>query len=315
MCSLLEPYRTPELLLPLQLLDLLELCGTTTAAARAAELSQPTVSRRTRQLLRELELPPPGPRQPTELSYGENACLHLLRQAAQLHRLEAGASRLSSSPWSQALLETTLPTPLVPAQFRHPRSWQALVRARILDAAVLSGVDLEQLLAQPLKPAQGPMAWDDYIFVPLTAEPLGLLLPDTYIEEGLTRWSVVAVPAPSLAPGLGACTRQRHWHCLYAPRSCQSAHDWAAWLSEQKLPALATPRWCRALQRHLPSWRWWPLSPATCDDHWLLVLQNNWESHPVLPQLAGQWRSAIQQSHAQAESELEPTRGQNSSLP
>lgn len=304
MCSRLDPYRTPELLQPIQLLDLLELCGNTAGAARAAGLSQPTVSRRTRQLLRELNLKASKPAGPPQLRYGDNACLQLLRQAAQLHRLEAGAWRLSGSSWSIALLEANLRGGIAPVQFRHPRSWQALVSARILDAALVSGLDLNQALADPTDPLQGAIAWDDCRLQPLAAEALGLLLPKDTAAEAPPPWSLVAVPAQPLAPGLGALTRQHHWQCLHAPKSCQSPEAWAIWLAEQGRPALATPRWCRRLQRHLPSWSWWPLPSTHREYHWLLLRQSSWDHYLPLKTLAEQWRADITQTNAQAESGL-----------
>ncbi len=94
-------YRTPELLQPIQLLDLLELGGTTTAAAKALGLSQPTVSRRARHLVRDLDLKSNPDLHERALRYGGSSCLQLLRRACQAHRLEAGAWRVGSCPWHQ----------------------------------------------------------------------------------------------------------------------------------------------------------------------------------------------------------------------
>jgi DNA-binding transcriptional LysR family regulator len=216
------PYSTPRVLRPIELLDLLELSGTTTAVAEALGLSQPTVSRRTSHLVRDLGLRARTglPRQ--TLRFADSSCLQHLRRACQAHRLEAGAWRIGSSPWQQSLLQPLQPWIAVPGRFRHPEAWRSLVASHALDGAVVSGLDLQ--LAMPEQPISGehPVAWGHCLLVPISRSPLGLLTPPSAAESP-ERWGRVAVPAQPLAPGLASLVRQQQWQCLHAGASCPIA--------------------------------------------------------------------------------------------
>ena len=86
-------YRIPSVLRDLVLVDMLELTGTTVAAAQVLNLSQPSVSRRFRQLAAELGLQPNRRDKP-----GRRFCdadwMRLLRQGVNPHRLDCGVLRL-----------------------------------------------------------------------------------------------------------------------------------------------------------------------------------------------------------------------------
>ena len=80
----------------LQLVDLLELTGSTTASAAQIGLSQPSVSRRYRALAAELGLQ----RLPDDRigkRYGHTPWLQLLRQGINSHRLAWGVLRIGGA--------------------------------------------------------------------------------------------------------------------------------------------------------------------------------------------------------------------------
>jgi hypothetical protein len=74
-----ETYRIPTVLRDLQLVDLLELTGSTTASAAQIGLSQPSVSHRYRSLAAELGLQRLTDK-PIGKSYGHTPWLQLLRR-------------------------------------------------------------------------------------------------------------------------------------------------------------------------------------------------------------------------------------------
>ncbi|WP_411872057.1 LysR family transcriptional regulator [Vulcanococcus limneticus] len=90
-------YRPPNLLRDVLLIDMLELTGSTAAAARVLSLSQPTVSRRYRALARDLGLVRQPHLRPGR-RFGESSCLQLLRKGLSLHRWQAGVLRIGGRP-------------------------------------------------------------------------------------------------------------------------------------------------------------------------------------------------------------------------
>lgn len=285
-------YRTPRVLRPIELLDLLELGGTTAAAARALGISQPSVSRRTRQLMQELGLPAPGVSQALGLRFGQSRCLQLLRRACQTHRLEAGAWRLGCSPWLEAALQQQQLCAGVPGRFRQPGAWRELVAGHALDGALLSGLDLQLLLPELADATGDGVAWQECVLLPITRVPLGLLLPPGL--AGLpARWSQVAVPPQAMAPGVAAQVRQRQWQCLHAPPSCQAAPAWGEWLRQLNTPTAASPAWARELRRHLSDWRWQPWPDEVAEQQWLLVLESIEQEHSGLRMLLSALTAAL----------------------
>ncbi len=285
------PYRTPRVLRPIELLDLLELSGTTTAVAEALCVSQPTVSRRISHLVQDLGLRARTGLPKQALRFGDSSCLQHLRRACQAHRLEAGAWRIGSSPWQQSLLQPLQPWIEVPGRFRHPEAWRSLVASHALDGAVVSGLDLQ--LAMPEQPISGehPVAWGNCLLVPISRSPLGLLTPPSAAESP-ERWGRVAVPAQPLAPGLDSLVRQQQWQCLHAVASCHEPRAWGAWLRQNGRPAVASPAWAARLQSQLSGWHWQPWPQAASEQLWLLLLRSVWEAQPVLHTLLTQLRSA-----------------------
>ena len=228
------------LLQPIQLLDLLELSGSTTAAAEALSLSQPTVSPRVRHRLGDLGLERQVDPSAHQLRYGQNTCLQLLRRASQAHRLDVGAWRLGSCPWHQGLLHPLQPWVSLPDRFRHFSAWRVLREARTLDAALLSGLDLQLALPEHQALKDDAMGWQGFVLLPISPSPLGLLTPPG--KSALPgRWSQVAVPAKPSRPGLAAKVRQQQWQCLQAASTCHTPHGWAHWLRQKNRPAVATP--------------------------------------------------------------------------
>jgi hypothetical protein len=74
-------YRPPNVLQDIRLLDLLELCGTTVQASRLLHVSQPTISRRYRNLAKDFSLVR-NRRQLWGCGYGTSAAMRLLRLVA-----------------------------------------------------------------------------------------------------------------------------------------------------------------------------------------------------------------------------------------
>ena len=129
-------YQIPAVLHDLVLVDMLELTGSTVAAAQLLNLSQPTVSRRYRALAADLGLQrirqgPPGAR------YGESPCLQLLRKGANLHRWQQGVLRIAAAPRHRHGLgpqATVQWLDLPPISLEHG---SCLLRRELLDALLL----------------------------------------------------------------------------------------------------------------------------------------------------------------------------------
>ena len=297
-------YRTPGVLEPIELLDLLELSGTTASAAQALGLSQPTVSRRSRRLIQELSLKGRRPKALEALRYSETTCLRLLRRASQWHRLEAGAWRLGASPWQQPLLHSLQPHGGLPLRFRHPRAWQELLRAHCLDGAVVSGLDLRELLpagaaGQGFDP-QGTTAvvWEGCLLQPLGPVPLGLLLPPG-ASIPLEPWCEVVVPAQQDAPGLASWVRQQQWRCLHAPSSYQRPAEWAGLLQQWRQPLVCPQGWAQLLLPSLDEWHWQTWPGEGSDQLWLLMLHGVWQDHPYLEPLVSRLAAALETCRVQ----------------
>lgn len=143
-----QPYRTPELLQDIRLLDLLELSGTTVKASRLLNLSQPTVSRRYRLLAQDFGLERQS-RQLKGCRYGSSVTLRYLRLGYRAHRLEAGLARVGTDLMHHHLLSDCDGLLPVPLQFRSIEQWAELVHQGVLDAALISGLELEAA-AQPV---------------------------------------------------------------------------------------------------------------------------------------------------------------------
>ena len=284
-------YTTPALLQPLELLDALELCGSTSAAAVQLNLSQPTVSRRHRAVAADLGLQRLRKPPRHQLRYAPNTCLSLLRRAYQWHRLQAGAWRLGVNPWQRPLAAQLSRLRPVAAAHEHPLRWLHLLNAGVVDGALLSGLDLA--LLEPGWDGLGdqPVPWRDALLLPLVALPLGLLLPPG--SDGPSPWAPVWVPAEQRSPGLAAAVRQRQWRCLHAPLACRNGKDWGALLQERPMPALVVEPMAELLLAQLEGWSWRPLADGATDPQWLLTEPQLWPSDGQPEQLAEAWRQAL----------------------
>jgi len=285
-------YRLPALLGPIDVVDLLELCGTASATAGAMGLSQPTVSRRYSALASDLGLRRWGQSGPQQLLYGDTTFLRLLRQAYQWHRLEAGLVRLAANPCQELLLEGLPADPRLPLRFRQPGSWRRLLEAAIIDGALLSSLDLELLHPGLAGDGQAPVGWGAGLLWPLPAWPLGLWLPPTAAGPPACGGDVL-LPPEAGAPGLAALAKQRQWRCRHASQRCRRPATWASWMQQQQLPALTTAGWAGSLAPLLPGWRWSPLAGGEQERLWLLLASEPARQHRVLHDLPEQLSSRI----------------------
>lgn len=139
-----DAYRIPEMLRDLVLVDLLELTGSTQAAAELLQVSQPTASRRYRRVANDLGLQsdrclPPGRR------YGDAPWLRLLRRGVNHHRLSSGVLRLGGA----AELEPLLPPRAVVQWIRLPMPSlphrQQRLEEELLDGLVLRQDELDSV--------------------------------------------------------------------------------------------------------------------------------------------------------------------------
>ena len=294
----MAPYRSPQLLADIDLLDLLELAGSTVRAAPLLKLSQPTVSRRRRRLVEEL-----GLAASSSLTQGDGACLRLLRRAAQCHRLDAGVWRLGGDGWclDPAMDPATLLA--VPQRFAPLSHWQGLVEAHVLDGAVIDGHGL-RLVAAGVEPStEGSISWLGCLAVPLAEVPMTLLArrdPTASTASPLEPWQEVQMPALSSCSALAMEVRQRQLLPVHHDRAGSDPRPWLDLLLPAGALTLATPLWQRQLQRSSME----PLQAIALPrplhtDLWLLVHRRAWERQPVLRQLAANLAQSISECIAQ----------------
>ena len=130
------PYQIPSALRDLVLVDMLELTGSTVAAAQLLNLSQPSVSRRYRRLAAELGLKRSASDRPGQ-RYGDAEWMRLLRQGVNRHRLASGVLRVGGLAGSLDALphrHAVQWIPLGPMVIDH---WPALLEQELLDAVLL----------------------------------------------------------------------------------------------------------------------------------------------------------------------------------
>jgi len=129
-------YRVPGLLKDLVMLDMLELTGSTAAAARVLHLSQPTVSRRTRWVMEQLDLLPPSD-DDRGRRFKTTAWLQLLRQGVNSHRLAWGVLRIGGAPDAALGLQGQGRVEWVTLGRRQLQHWQPLLQLELLDGVAL----------------------------------------------------------------------------------------------------------------------------------------------------------------------------------
>lgn len=267
-------YRLPALLQDIRLLDLLELSGTTLEVSRQVQLSQPTVSRRTRLLAHDFALEV-NRRRLVGCRYGSNPAMQLLRLGCRAHRLMAGVARLGSDVLLQPLLAGCSWLLPAPPRFRPVESWLELVRQGVLDGALISGLEFQ---------GGGPPAGQGLELLSLGELPMGLATaPGAVIGLGSTPPTVL-VPnravAQGLQRGLAACSLP----LKTAGNTCQTPAQWLDRLARSSLamplPVMEPAHWWQPLQRQpLPQPLYLPL--------WL-VLPTGWQQQTVLAHTAEQ---------------------------
>ncbi|SBO42700.1 AsnC family protein [Cyanobium sp. NIES-981] len=268
-------YRLPALLQDIRLLDLLELSGTTTEAARHVGLSQPTVSRRYRALAADFAFVPQRRRR-VGCCYGTSTAMRLLRLGCRAHRLEAGVARFGADLFLQPLLAGCAELLPAPPRFRAADTWLELVRQGVLDGALVSGLEL---------PAAAELDGHgvdrrELELLPLGALPLSLA---TAAPAGNhAKPPPVLVPHRGVARGLQRALQERGLRLITAGNTSHSPEQWRRQLEASALamplPALEPPGWWQTLQRlPLPH----PLSLPV-----LLVLPAGWRGQGVLAELA-----------------------------
>jgi hypothetical protein len=239
-----EPFRLPELLHDIRLLDLLELSGSTVQASQFLSLSQPTVSRRYRSLAQDFDLER-DLRQHWRCRFGTSETMRWLRMGCRAHRLAAGFARIGTDLLHAPLLAGMaglLPTPV---RYRSIHTWAALVRDGVVDAALVSGLEIAA--------ARSQLDWSELQWLELGAMPLALARPpgEAMAAMGLPP---VLVPPRALAPGLHRALRHQGLVLRTAGNSCSTAEQWQG--------KAATHGWAIPVVRHLDGWHEQPLPIA-----------------------------------------------------
>jgi hypothetical protein len=283
--ALMPAYQVPSLLADLNLLDLIELSGSTVKAAPLLNLSQPSVSRRRRRLQKELGLMPTP-----ELSQGDGACLRLLRRAAKRHRLDSGVWRLGGDGWAldpQLMEENVL---LGALRFAPLAQWQTLVQSHVLDGALVSGHELRVAGLNCQMQEQRPVLWRSCIAWPLLQLPLLLVRRGDAPPQpaAIKPWSTVLMPSLGFCAGLAAQLRQQQFILVHLSAAQQEPAEWLCALEQNRAAAaLVTPMWFQQLQRASKS----PLHQLAIPnalnlDLWLLLHRRDWSKHPELQERA-----------------------------
>jgi hypothetical protein len=238
-----EAYRIPELLQDIRLLDLLELSGSTVQASRLLSLSQPTVSRRYRLLAQDFGLQP-APRQLKRCCYGSTEAMRWLRLGCRAHRLAAGVARIGADLMHQPLLEGIDGLLPVPSRFRSIHAWATLVDEGVLDAALVSGFEIQE--------AGSGLGVSRLLHLEIGKLPLALWArEDTHIANCVTPH--VLVPLRAIAPGLHRALRSMGLQLSAAGNSCVTAEQWRQRMATH---SLCTPTY-QLTDRHqqIRGWR------------------------------------------------------------
>jgi hypothetical protein len=228
-----EAYRIPELLQDIRLLDLLELSGSTVQASRLLSLSQPTVSRRYRLLAQDFGLQQ-APRQLKRCCYGSTEAMRWLRLGCRAHRLAAGVARIGADLMHQPLLNGLDGLLPVPPRFRSIHAWASLVREGVLDAALVSGLEIQAAGSQ--------LDWSGLQWMELGNLPLALQI-NRVARSSNAGLPPVLVPLRAIAPGLHRALRALDLQLSTAGNSCISAEQWQQRLATHSfaMPAYQLP--------------------------------------------------------------------------
>lgn len=258
-----QRYQLPELLHDIRLLDLLELSGTTVQASQLLNLSQPTVSRRYRSLAQDFGLLRET-RSLKRCRYGSSTAMRLIRLGYRAHRLASGVARVGSDLMHHHLLagcDWLLPSPV---RFRSVDEWAELVRQGVLDAALISGLELQaakEVDTSGLRLLElGSLCLALGVWPPL--KPQHQLNPQPP--------SAVLVPHRGLSPGLHRALLNRGLKLRTIGSSCSTAEQWLMRLREAPLAlpidadACADGQWAQELTSL-------PLAAELCSPLWLLL--------------------------------------------
>ena len=291
-------YRAPELLQAISVLDLIELTGNTVHTAELLNLSQPTVSRRSRSIAKELGVQLGQSSDGQILHCGDGACLRLLRRAAKRHRLEAGVARIASDGWLSAALEGVEGVLPLPARFRSIQRWHALVRSHVADGALVCGQEVR--LHVPELPRwqsghPGPISWDGCVLVPLGSLPLSLVRAKQQpsYRIGMPRWSGVLLPPLSCCAAIATRVRQQQKRGLHLNSSYNKPAAWARSLAGNPVDALVSPSWQQQLEASGLELQRIPLATPINAEVWLLVHRRDWTKQPQLAELAERVRMGL----------------------
>jgi hypothetical protein len=176
-----KPYRIPSALRDLVLVDMLELTGSTVAAARLLNMSQPSVSRRYRRIATELGLQRSSSDRPGR-RYGNADWMRLLRQGVNRHRIDSGVLRLGGPATAEALISHWGWTEWIGLPAGTLAHADELLQEELLDGLVLDAEHCHRYSVNQL--------------IPLThaqAEPMWLYCrPDPLVQAAAERLARVA---------------------------------------------------------------------------------------------------------------------------
>jgi hypothetical protein len=129
-------YRIPSVLRDFVMVDMLELTGSTTGAAALMQTSQPSISRRYRQLADELQLRLDRSQQPGR-RYANNTWIRLLRRGVNHHRLACGVLRIGGAAEFAPVFRDAHWAQWIGLGKHHLLHWHQLLTLELLDAVVL----------------------------------------------------------------------------------------------------------------------------------------------------------------------------------
>jgi len=157
-----KPYRIPSALRDLVLVDMLELTGSTAAAAQLLNVSQSSVSRRYRRIATELGLERSRSDRAPGRRYGDADWMRLLRQGVNRHRIDCGVLRLGGPAKAEALISRWGRTEWIGLPGVTMAHADELLQEELLDGLVLDAehrhrLSYNQLI--PLTHAQAEPMW------------------------------------------------------------------------------------------------------------------------------------------------------------
>lgn len=157
-----KPYRIPSALRDLVLVDMLELTGSTVAAAQLLNVSQSSVSRRYRRIATELGLERRGSDRALGRRYGDADWVRLLRQGVNRHRIDCGVLRLGGPAKAEALINgwgwtEWIGLPVVTMAYADELLQEQLLDGLVLDSASSDRLSENRLI--PLRLAQVEPMW------------------------------------------------------------------------------------------------------------------------------------------------------------